>query len=178
MAFGATEVEDGTGLSTALVYEQAAAAATWLTHAARGLTVFDALSAGNQDISLLNSTRFAEDLIRHRVDGVVLTKAQALTFPRVGCTDRLGRSFDSDETPPDLLAMIRHLAELDATSGPGSLLRRPVAQKDMILSRSDKETGSVTYRKGAHSIESRYPEAWAYGMRLFDPSLRRATWAA
>lgn len=172
-AYVTADVEDGTGKSTALIYELPAAVESWLTATVRGLTVFgDLATDALKDQALLKATNFAEDLLRERLDGTVLTKEQALLFPRVGCTSRGGRTFESDETPPDYLACIRHFAELEATA---ALVRHASASDVMSTSGA---RGSVTFRQGAQSVGARYPEPWALAMRLFDPCRRKETWAA
>lgn len=172
MAFTAAEVEDGTGKSTALVYEQASAAAAWLTHAARGRASFNAASAGDQDKALLAATRLVEDWIRHRVDGVALVKDQALTFPRVGSTSRQGRVWLSDETPSPLLNAIRLMAEEEAGTG---IVRH---HTDADVEASSAPGASVKYRSHRGDVSARYPEAWAYASQLFIANRRKTAWAA
>lgn len=175
MAFSATEVEDGTGLSTALVYEQASSSAAWLSHAARAPSSFNAAGAGGQDKALLTATGVVEDWLRGRLDGVVRTKEQALLFPRVGCTSRTGRTFATSEIPPNLLEAIRLMAEEEVANGGIDV---PDDLEDIAAESVAGHT--IQYRKSsrAGSASARYPKAWNKARMLFDPARRIVNWAA
>lgn len=180
MAFLDSEVEDGSGLVTALVFEQSAEAVTWLSHPARALPAFAAAGEVDQDKALLKATNFALWLLAGRVDGWAATKGQALLYPRDGSSARNGRVFARDEIPPALLQSIRLLAEEEVASLAGLLRRTPDGLEHLASESSTGPGGTRTlaYRKGIGSLADRYPEQWELLQTLYDPSRRRETWAA
>lgn len=168
MAFLAAEVEDGTGLSTALVYEQAAAAVTWLAHAARGLTALSGASTANQDKAMLKATQVFEEWMDGKLDGERVAATQALLFPRAGCTDRRGTTFLTTETPPAALKCIRLLAE-EEISTTGGIVR---VVDDASIQSARSHGKSAVFRSSRGDVSQRYPEQWALVSTLFVPGRR------
>ena len=155
MAFSAAEVEDGTGKSTATVYEQNATVATWLT--ARGLTAFAGKTDSEQQAIMRYVTAVAEDQARGSFRGGVTSDDQALLWPAVGAYGQRGGLYDAGTVPETWKAGLRLLYEEHAS---GSFL--PSADTVGIKSEHD-EGGGREFRDGARldRISTAHPVAWA-----------------
>jgi hypothetical protein len=163
--FATAEVEDGTGLSTALVYEQNAAVVSYLNLRLAAST-FSAASDAEQKRALLNATEVAEREMRRRVRCFPVTEGQRLIFPAMGAYNSSGRLMDDDSWATFMAGPyvegIRLLAEAAAS---GKLLQ--FAGGPPVSSESSSR-GSVSYRGGVdlNSIAASHPDAWSLISRM------------
>lgn len=105
-AFTTAEVEDGTGKSTALVFEQPATSITWLTDRAK--TEFSTASDDAQQSAALRATEELGDMLQVQgFAGAPVVLDQALDWPALGAYGRDGTVFDSDEIPDRYLEAYR-----------------------------------------------------------------------
>lgn len=105
-----TEIEDGTGKSTAVVYEAPATGITWLN--TRGKTSFSAASAALQEQYAVEAVEEAQDLlVELGFEAPPTIPTQALIFPSRGASRWDGRLYDTDEIPVHLLEAIRLIEE-------------------------------------------------------------------
>lgn len=154
-SFATAEVEDGTGKSTALVYEQPATGITWLN--SRGKTSFSAASDALQEQYAQEAVEECEDAIRGLMNGSgPIDPDQALIFPSRGAYSLRGLVFDEDELPAKLNEAIR-LAEEEKAAGTW----RPGLGAAGIEAESSAR-GSIEYYEGAQTgeIESDHPDVW------------------
>lgn len=109
-AFTAAEVEDGTGKTTALVWEQPTTTATWLSD--RGKTSFSAAADAAQKTAALRATEeISDELLRLGFNGAPIVDGQTLLYPAYGAYRQDGRTIDSDTIPRELLEAYRLAAE-------------------------------------------------------------------
>lgn len=155
MPFAPEEIEDGTGLATALVYESPEVVAAWLSR--RGMTGFASASDGVQQAALIRATETAETEAKQWVRSFPVSDHQHLIFPAFGAYLSNGHLIDEDEVPEDYRIGIRLLAEAAAVAG--GLM--PNAGSLPIEAESSKR-GSITYRRGTDfsSLGVNHPEAW------------------
>jgi hypothetical protein len=109
MAFAAEEVEDGTGKTGAIVYEQAATVAAWLTR--RGYPKFAALAESAQEAILIKATAAGEKAIRPRFVGYPIVEYQALLWPAAGAPDWRDFELRSDQVPDSHKEGVRLICE-------------------------------------------------------------------
>lgn len=112
--FDIEEVEDGTGKTTALVFEQPAASITWLNR--RGKTAFSSASDSDQQTAALRATEELGDQLRTPLfRGTRTVFNQALDWPSTGAYASTGETFDFDEIPTSYLEAYRlTLEEVEA----------------------------------------------------------------
>lgn len=165
MAFAAGEVEDGTGLSTAIVYEAVAPAVTWLDrrgYTALGLLASDAL----KEKAMIMATAAAEKALRPRFGGQPIKVAQSLLFPARGAYRQDYRLIDEDEVPIRYLEAIRLLAN---SSAQGKLMVNGAASGGV---RRDWARGTGTeYFDGFNpaSFSANHPQEWGLLAEFFSP---------
>ena len=140
--FTSTEVEDGTGLTTAVVYEQPATGAAWLV--ARGKTAFNAASDANQKVYALRAVEELEDVgLQLGFEGAPITDGQGLIWPAQGAYMQAGWLVDPDTVPSEWLEAIR-LAEEEMTAGTWMPLAEPAAA---AIASESADGASTTYRQ-------------------------------
>ena len=165
MAFAAGEVEDGTGLSTAIVYEAVAPAATWLDrrgYTALGLLATDLL----KEKAMILATAAAEKALRPKFGGQPIQAAQSLLFPARGAYRQDYRLIDEDDLPIRYLEAIRLLADKSAQ---GKLMVNGSANGGI---RRDWARGTGTeYFDGFNptSFSANHPQEWAMLAEFFSP---------
>lgn len=155
MTLTADQIEDGTGKPTAIVYEDLATVAAWLT--IRGLTVFAGKAEADQIAALVTATSAAEDEVRLRLRCSPITDDQGLLFPASGAYSASGDLFAEDARPRTYLEGIRLLAEEAAA---GRLVLTPPAPAGIKEERSRQ--GGIVYRDNAGGISAlaaHHPEA-------------------
>lgn len=164
-------VEDGNGLSNSEAYCDVAFIAAFATK--RGLTW-----PGNATTSALQEAAAAaggdylgnEDVFRYR--GVKKTAAQAMAFPRTGCTERNGPAVGDSEIPYRLKLANARLAVLAANSGTDGVLLDldPPLERGGRIIVSKVDVLSTTYADDA-------PPGVVYGavMGLLAPLLRNSS---
>lgn len=163
MAFDLNQVEDGSGLPTAVVYEQPEDAAEWL--ATRGKIKLRDADEEVRNAALLVATETAEEAVRPFLENRSTTRTvgQGLLFPRLGAYDSTGELLDEDAIPTDpgrlsrYLRGIRLLAELAAA---GTLMKKAGGPAGVKEERS--RYGGITYRDGVDlsTLASNHPEEW------------------
>lgn len=155
MPLTADQIEDGTGKPTAVVYEDLATVAAWLT--LRGLTVFAGKAEADQIAALVRATSAAEDEVRLRLRGTAITDDQGLLFPASGAYSAAGDLFAEDARPRTYLEGIRLLAEESAA---GRLVLTAPAPAGIKEERSRQ--GAIVYGDGAGGVSAlaaHHPEA-------------------
>ena len=165
-------VEDGTGLSTANVYDDEADTETYLTDE-EGLTAFAALATTElKKRCLLRMTRLVERLVTDRVNGVPLQSDQTMLFPRYGAfSTRI--NFESDERPLDyrhgIMVFADHEAQALQQGRRVSLLDR---RNNFFQVRDGK---GILQRNRNHQllVWDRYPDAWDLISTAYPPGLRQ-----
>ena len=141
-AFATAEIEDGTGKSTALVYEDTSATIAYLDdrNGGSGTSVLSTKTADQQKSAMINGTDAAENAIRPYFRGLPRTDDQNLLFPSDGAIgSQRGTSqkvFDTDETPSTYLEGVRELVELSAD---GKLW--PTSSPDRAMIKSTSRRG-------------------------------------
>ncbi len=148
--------EDGTGLSTANVYDLAAACVAFL--ADRGKTVFAAADAAQRDIWLLEATELMERLKTSSVTGDPINgDDQAMLYPRAGAVDRRLRRWESTERPaPHREAIFLLAEEVAIAAGKGETISGANALAN-IKSHGDGAKGRIEYRS-APSFADDFPQ--------------------
>ncbi len=154
--FAPEEVEDGTGRSTAIVYDNVDAAKAWLDR--RGLTAFGLADEDVQKAALVRATDAAEDAIRQHVRLVHFEPTQALLFPGVGAYDSSGRLMEENERP---LIYRQGIFLLAAEIIAGTFMQ--VAKTPLNIASESSRRGSITYRQGVNpgSLAANHSEAWS-----------------
>jgi len=125
-AFSTTEVEDGTGKTTSLVFEQPEDSIAWLNR--RSKTAFSAALDSDQESAALRATEELGDQLNSLgFSGTRTVLDQALDWPAIGAYARTGETFDSDQIPAIYLEAYRLTAEeiaagtwLESESGTGA----------------------------------------------------------
>lgn len=127
-AFATAEVEDGTGKAGALVFEQPATTATWLSD--RSKTSFSGAADAAQHAAALRATEeLLDELQRIGFTGQRKLSTQRLPLPALGAYRQDGETIDSDEIPREFLEAYRLAVEEIAagtwltSSGNGNLKR-------------------------------------------------------
>ena len=156
----ALTVEDGTVVSGADAYENAATTATRLTNL--GLADFDGKAEANQEQIIRRRTVECEDLLREFVTGRARDEDfadQPRLYPRRNSFDRDGYEFDYDEIPEALKRGIAFRCEDDAAG-------RISTDGRMIKSEASAR-GRIEYAGArANRFAQESPEAHASLMRL------------
>lgn len=159
MAFLPADIEDGTGLPTALVYEPLEDALAWLTR--RGFTAL-ALKAASQaaaaETDFVRATMDVDNLVRPFLERSEPTRRnQGLLFPRDGAYSSAGYLFEPDELPAVYLEGIRLIAEHMAA---GSYMLHSGGPVGIEEERS--RNGAIKYRPGSNpnSFQSNHAEEW------------------
>lgn len=165
MPFPDDEVEDGTGKSTATVYEQNAVTAAWLT--ARGLTVFAGKTDTEQQQTMRYVTAVAEDQARKYFRGGTVSDDQALLWPAIAAYGQRGGLYDADTVPETWKAGLRLLYEEHAD---GTFLASASAAG---IKREWDEGGGREFRDGFSSavIATAHPAAWSRLRAALPPPL-------
>ena len=139
--FDPTEIEDGTGKSTALVFEQTTDTATWLTD--RG---FPSLAAGDDpssEAAMLNGTRKVLASLVPFWRGCRRLEDQALLLPSRGAYRKDRRLIKADDIPEDFLEGWRIAVEKQHA---GTLYSGVVGPE---ITAQSSARGSITKRTGS-----------------------------
>lgn len=107
--FDPTEIEDGTGKATALVFEQPDDTAAWLT--ARGFPSFAAGNEATSQAASLNATRKVLAALGPFWRGCRRNDDQALLLPSRGAYRKDRRLIKADEIPEEFLEGVRVATE-------------------------------------------------------------------
>lgn len=144
-------VEDGTGKSTAVVFEQPSTGITWLN--SRGKTSFSGATDAQQEQYAQEAVEDLSDIFIDLGFEAPPTQAdQALIWPAVGAYRWDGRMWDTDELPAPFLEAVRLTQEEKAA---GTWL--PSGDTSGIKSDS-KDGRTIVYRQNAHTLEANHPE--------------------
>lgn len=161
-------VEDGSGLTTATVYDSTADCATWLSD--RGLTAFSTSTATEQAQALLEATELHERYWGERVVGAPIGgDDQAMLFPRAGAIDRRGRRYDSDERP----AVYREAIFLTAEDIRSSAASGGLTLSDGAIKSEASAAGRLEYFT-RRTLPDRYPKAFQRAGEAFPSEIRSA----
>ncbi len=159
MAFAPGEVEDGTGLDDAIVYEEVADAEAWLTR--RQKTVFSGKTEAEKEAILINATAAVDAEFATLFVGVNRRSTQGLVWPAAGARAVNGRLIHDNEIPKDHLIAIRLVCELQAA---GQFLT------DAGLNGVKRFKGGpaeVEWHQGSRTnvIRAAHPEVWLHMRR-------------
>lgn len=150
--FDPTEIEDGTGKSTALVFEQPDDTATWLTD--RGFPSFAAGNEASSKAASLNGTRKVLAAMVPFWRGQRRNDDQALLLPSRGAYRKDRSLIKTDSIPEDFLEGVRIAIEKQHA---GTLYSGVNGQE--VASESSAR-GSISYRSGSARAIVDDAEVW------------------
>ncbi len=166
------EVEDGTGLSTAIVPESPATSIAWLND--RGKTAYSSLAtdALQKQYALLSVEQLQDFLLGLGYEGQRLSPDQGLLFPAAYAYNQEGVQFDLDQVPGPFLEAYR-LAKEEMAAGTWMTGRSMGLLSEWPHGLS---TARVKARSSEHlsSLEGNHPEIYQRLRRCLPP----ARWAA
>lgn len=157
--FSTAEVEDGTGKSGALVFEQPTATASWLSD--RGKTSFSGAADASQQAAALKATEELTDQLMHLgFKGRKLLSTQALIFPSEGAYRQDNELILSGTIPDEFLEAYRLAAEECAADT--WMPSRSAAG----IKREDVDGNETEYMGDSTGIDVNHPEIFARLRRL------------
>ncbi len=172
-AFATAEIEDGTGKTGAVVYEDtvtviAALASLGKTSLAGGTTTAN----GTQETAMRNGTAYAEAAFEPYFRGApsnpgetgATNGGQGLLWPAQGALSARGIEWQADVVPLEYLRFVRHVIEEEHA---GTL--RPAAGRDVTIEEVTGPGRSVRFRNAVPDIAATHPHLWREAQRALPP---------